>query len=183
MPVDISATAERLKNLPPQIGAWTLAQEGEPLAENISRALGLAGYSSRVYANQATGDIVTVLLMVGESGRLVRHPPDICYASRSNTQVGDAESLEISTTVPPSVFKLLEYERSGRAAEERFLVAYGLTEGQVWSSRRYPRYTFGAAPYVYKLQMLTSLAPIEDRSAGGTRRARLAGGAPAACSK
>jgi hypothetical protein len=169
--VDISPTAERLANLPPKLGAWTLVQEGEPLAENISRALGLAGYASRVYTNQTTGDVVTVLLMVGQSGRLVRHPPDICYASRANSQIGDAESFEVLATEPSSVFKLLEYERSERAAEERFLVAYGLTAGQIWSSPRYPRFAFGAAPYVCKLQMLTSLAPNEDRAVG---RARLA---------
>ena len=165
-PPDMSAAAQQLVQFPRSFGDWDVSQDGEPLSEDICHELGLVGHVSRVYKNRTNGEVVTLLLMLGQSGRLVRHPPDICYANRANQQVNEATTMSVDTTAPPSELRLLEYRKSGLATEDRFLVAYGLTTDITWSAPKYPRIAFGGSPHVYKLQILTTLEPGEKWAAG-----------------
>jgi hypothetical protein len=165
-PPDMSAAAQQLAKFPRSIDDWDVSQDGEPLSEGICRELGLVGHVSRVYKNRSTGDVVTLLLMLGQSGRLVRHPPDICYANRANEQVGEATTMSVDTTTPPSEFRLLEYRKNSLAGDDSFQVAYGLTTDTTWSAPKYPRIAFGGSPHVYKVQLLTSLETGEERADG-----------------
>src|SRR6476620_5780354 len=108
---DMNAAAERLKNFPKNFGRWTFAHEGEPVAEVIAKELKLAGSFSRDYVNRDDGTTVSLLLMVGESGPLIQHPPYICYANRANEQVGDMTKIIVDKTKPASEFNLLVYRR------------------------------------------------------------------------
>lgn len=165
-PPDMSAAAQQLATFPRSIGDWEVSRDGEPLSDDVCHELGLVGHVSRVYKNRTSGDVVTLLLMLGQSGRLVRHPPDICYANRANQQVDKATKMSVAATTPPSELRLLEYRKTGLATDDRFLVAYGLTTDSIWSAPKYPRIAFGGSPHVYKLQILTSLEPGEERADG-----------------
>jgi len=79
---DLTRAAERLQEFPAKIGQWIRSGEGKRLRDAIARELGFAGYIHRKYANLDSGDEVTLLLMVGRPGPLVRHPPEICYSSQ-----------------------------------------------------------------------------------------------------
>ena len=165
-PVDLTAAAKQVEAFPRELGAWTFANEGEKLPEIVCKELGLAGYVTRSYSHRETGAMANVLLMVGQPGPLVRHPPDICYANRANEQVGDADNLPVAATTPPSEFKLLEYKRPQSVTNDRFLVAYGMSKGDSWHVPNMPRLEFGAAPLLYKVQLLVALDPSQSREQG-----------------
>lgn len=167
-PPDLSGAADRVGNFPRDFGAWTLAETGEPLAPEVCRELGVSGYVTRTYKNRRSGELVRVLLMVGESGPLLRHPPYVCYANMANEQIGDMTKIKATTTDPAGEFNLLEYKRAQTVTNERFLVAYAMATDATWKVPALPRIEFGAAPMLYKVQLLTSLGPSEQREAGAT---------------
>jgi hypothetical protein len=167
-PPDLAGAAERVESFPREFGAWTYLEDGDRLNPDVCSQLGIQGYMSRAYKNRTTDDVVRVLLMVGQSGPLLRHPPYICYANMANEQIGDMTKLQVSTTKPAGEFNLLEYKRARSVTNDRFLVAYGLAADAIWKVPAMPRIEFGAAPLLYKVQLLTALDPSQSREAGAT---------------
>ncbi len=165
-PTNMAAAAENIKQFPREFGEWKIESDGDPLSDDVCRALGLAGYVSRTYTNRSNGAVVNLLLMVGQSGPLLRHPPYICYANRANEQVGDMTTFHVDSTTPKSEFNLLEYKRPQTLTNDRFLVAYSMATGPDWSVPELPRVKFGGAPMLYKVQMLTSLDPSQQDKKG-----------------
>jgi hypothetical protein len=165
-PPDLAGASERVGSFPREFGAWTFVEDGEPLHPDVCTALAIEGYISRAYKNKKSGAIVRVLLMVGQSGPLLRHPPYICYANLANEQIGDMTKLQATTTTPPGEFNLLEYKQARTVTNERFLVAYGLATDATWKVPAMPRIEFGAAPLLYKVQFLTGLDPSQSREVG-----------------
>jgi hypothetical protein len=165
-PADLTAAAKKVEEFPRELGVWAFASEGEKLPDRVCQELGLAGYLSRSYSHREKGAMASVLLMVGQPGPLVRHPPNICYANRDNVQVGDGEKLSIEVTKPASGFKLLEFKRPQSVTNDRFLVAYALSTGADWQVPNMPRLEYGAAPMLYKVQLLVPLDPSQSREQG-----------------
>jgi len=165
-PPDMTAAAARLKDFPREFGPWRYAREGEPVSDMVARELSLAGYISTSYTHRDDGTMVTLLLMVGDSGPLLRHPPNICYANRANEQVGEMTKFQVDATDPPSEFNLLVYRRPQSLTNDRFLVAFSMATGPVWKAPKMPRIEFGGAPLLYKVQLLTLLDPSQDTEKG-----------------
>jgi hypothetical protein len=173
-PPDMAAAAEQLKNFPREFGSWRYLEDGEPVSDMVSNALALSGYVSRTYVNRDDGSTVMLLLMVGQSGPLLRHPPYICYANRANEQVGEMTKLPVDTTDPPSEFNLLVYRRPQTLTNDRFLVAYSMTTDTIWSAPQMPRLEFGGAPLLYKVQLLTLLDPSQETEKGSAELQKFA---------
>jgi Protein of unknown function (DUF3485) len=165
-PPDLAGAAERVGSFPREFGAWTYVEDGDELPTEVCRELAIEGYMTRVYKNRTNGTKVTVLLMVGQSGPLLRHPPNVCYANMANEQIGDMTKLKVSTTTPPGEFNLLEYKKARTITNERFLVAYSLATDAIWKVPDMPRIAFGAAPMLYKVQLHTSLERSQSREVG-----------------
>lgn len=171
---DMRAAAEQLEHFPKEFGSWSYVREGEPVAEMVSKALSLAGYVSRSYTSREDGTVVSLLLMVGDSGPLIRHPPNICYANRANEQIGEMTKIRVDTTKPSSEFNLLVYRRPQSLTNDRFLVAYSMSVGPIWSAPKMPRLEFGGAPLLYKVQLLTMLDPSQDTEKGSAELQKFA---------
>jgi hypothetical protein len=182
-PPDLTAAAGQVDRFPREFGEWKSTHDGEPLAPAVCKELGVAGYISRTYTNRKTGTAVRVLFMVGEAGLLLRHPPYICYANMDNQQLGDMTKMAAKTTKPDSEFNVLEYRRAQSVTNDRFLVAYGMANGPIWKVPALPRIEFGAAPLLYKVQMLVSLDPAETREQGSATLQQFAGDFAAAFQK
>lgn len=160
-PPNLEAAGERLHEFPRQLGDWICAEDEPPLSEPVCRELGLSSHFHRRYTHQVTGEQVEVLLMVGPPGRLVRHPPEICYGSRANEQLGEGQPLEITEEPAAHQFQELYFRQRKQPAPEEFAVAYGFASNAgVWSTPASPRMAFGAEPLLYKLQVLGDL-PVE----------------------
>ena len=165
-PPDLKAASERVETFPREFGDWVFVEEGEALHPEVCRELGVVGYLTRVYKHRESGKMVRVLLMVGQTGPLLRHPPNICYANMANEQIGDMTKLDVSTTTPNGQFNLLEYKRARAVTNDRFLVAFALATDAIWKVPSMPRIEFGAAPLLYKVQLLTPLDPSQSRATG-----------------
>lgn len=164
--VATSALADRVADLPLELGEWEFVDDNPPLGEFVSQELGLYGHENRIYRHRTTGSHAALLLMVGSPGPLVRHPPSVCYANRANRQIGDAK--QIVDDVSSTRFELLEYEAPDSSGGGRFFVAYGHTVDGNWDVPALPRVTYGGAPVLYKVQLLMQHDP--DRDIAETRR-------------
>lgn len=153
---DLSVAGKQLHEFPRTVGAWQNVEDERPLSDAVCRELGLTEHFHRQYVHSTTGKQVNVLLMVGPPGRLVRHPPDVCYANRANQQLGEVESLEHSGTSARHQFKLLSFQRTSQPVPSNFRVAYAFHDGESsWQTPSSPRMEYGAAPVLYKLQVLS----------------------------
>jgi len=154
-PADLSAAAERLASFPKTIGKWNYVSDLRELPPAVCEELGLAGYISRDYQNHATGETVSVLLMVGQPGKLLRHEPDVCYANRDNKQEGEAFETKV-TPEDANKFRTLRYT-SPSATGEKFTVTYGMkAEGSNWDVPYWRRFEFTGGSHLFKLQVLST---------------------------
>jgi len=163
-PADLLLAAEHLDRFPTAFGNWQRLSDNEPLSEEISYELGLAGEFGRNYVDRNTGEAVGLVLMVGQPGRLVRHPPEICYGNRDNERVGDIRTLTFTDGESEHEFSLVEYRRELGGVREYFVVAYGFSDvHQVWKSPSLPRLAYGGKPILYKMQAISMPHAIDDR--------------------
>ncbi len=161
-PADMTAAANSVEDFPRQFGDWKQHGDDEKMPEEALRELQCAGYIDRHYVNQKQGTEVTVLLMVGASGPLVRHPPEICYGNQANKLVQDPRDVHVGTAdAQHHTFRFLRYTNTSAAAGE-FSVCYGWSADGTWEVPEYPRVRFGTAPLLYKIQVLTNDAVPQD---------------------
>jgi hypothetical protein len=155
-PANMAAAAQGVEEFPREFGNWKQRGDDETMPEEALRELQCAGYIDRHYVNQKLGREVTVLLMVGASGPLVRHPPEICYGNQANKLLEDPRDIPVATSDARNhTFRFLNYKSAGAASGE-FSVCYGWSADGTWEVPEYPRVRFGAAPYLYKIQVLTT---------------------------
>ena len=161
-PADISTAAHSVEEFPRQFGDWKQHGDEEKMPEEAVRELQCAGYFNRHYVNQKLGRDVTVMLMVGPSGPLIRHPPEICYGNRANKLLHTPVDIKFATPdARTHTFRFLRYMNPGAASGE-FSVCYGWTANGMWEVPEYPRFRYGGAPLLYKVQVLTSDAVPAD---------------------
>jgi hypothetical protein len=159
---DISGAAARLVEFPSQFGDWQQHGDDEAVPDEALRELQCAGYFNRHYVNQRLGRDVTVIVMVGAAGPLIRHPPEICYGNRANKLLGQPSDIEVKTS--DSVrhkLRLLRYENP-RAVSGEFSVCYGWSVKGTWDVPPYPRVQYGGAPMLFKMQVLTTDSAPKD---------------------
>lgn len=160
-PPELNQAGEQLHHFPRQFGDWHSAQDERPLSEAVCRELGLVQHFHRQYVHAVTSDRLDLLLMVGPPGKLVRHPPDVCYVNRANQQIGEAISLATVSKAGEHQFELLHFQQKSQPLHQEFWVAYAFaTEAGIWSSPASPRMAYGAESVLYKMQVLTE-APQE----------------------
>ncbi|QDU89355.1 hypothetical protein Pla175_27440 [Pirellulimonas nuda] len=161
VPASRLRAAESIGAFPSKMGAWEVFEEGKPLSEGVQRELGLAGYVHRYYRHAESGKVAMLLLMVGQPGPLVRHPPDICYGSRANKLL-NGERMEVADADSDraSEFRVLTYKPNTRLRED-FRVAFAFTSDGTWAAPGAPRVVYGGEPLVYKVQIQLPLSDID----------------------
>lgn len=153
---DLKARTETLSDIPLQLGQWLYVADGKPIRKGLLEQLELRGYSHRIYEHQATGQRIAMLLLVGPSGPLVRHPPEICYQTRANRLL-ESRPLDIQTGDQTAHLRLLSYESSS-SIDGDFFVAYAFGSGANWDNPGSPRLAYAGQPVLYKLHALTDVA-------------------------
>ncbi|MGE3638843.1 MAG: exosortase-associated EpsI family protein [Pirellulales bacterium] len=166
IPAKLAAAAAALENFPNQIGSWEAAEPGDRLSEGVMKELGLAGYVSRYYRRRGSDDFVLLLLMVGQPGPLVRHPPDICFANQANNLLGESKiNIDGSNEDlhEASSFRVLRYQHDSKLRNP-FRVAYAFTIDGNWSVPKMPRITYGGASVLYKVHVQAVDPPFVESS-------------------
>ncbi len=162
----MAAAARKLQELPADFGpsgCWRMRSSGE-LEANVRDVLQCAGYLLRKCVHAQTGEVVDVILLVGPTGPISVHTPDICYSSREYSIIAERERIALSD--PQGVehqFWGMTLQRRD-AAGDRLRVYYAWTTGGPWAAPSQPRFSFAGRPYLYKLQVV---APVPPDYAGG----------------
>lgn len=155
-PQELAENVQLLDQIDREVGDWRYVAEGEPIADYLVEELEIRGYVHRVYENRVTGQRVTMLILVGPAGPLVRHPPEVCYQMRANALLR-SDRLTVDLGVRPAQLRLLAYQ-SASVVEGDFLVAYGFGDDGRWDVPSSPRLAYGGKSYLLKLHVLTDLA-------------------------
>ncbi|MFH1923094.1 MAG: exosortase-associated EpsI family protein [Planctomycetota bacterium] len=157
----LATAAENLRDLPEQFGNWRL-QSSEEMSQDVLDMLEEPGYVVREYANQETAENVKIALLVGRSGPISVHTPDICFSSRDYSILDERKRVAISSAAGPDhEFWAMTFQ--GKNLDAGMLrVYYAWTPGRHWTAPDDPRFKFADTRYLYKIQLASSVAPGAD---------------------
>jgi len=161
IPDELAYHATTIEELPEQLGEWRLVAKGDPVKEHVREQLKLQGYLHRIYEHAGTGQRVSLLLMVGTAGPLVRHPPEICYESQAN-RLASSTLLDVERDGHTSRFRLLEFSSRSPVPQD-FLIAYAFGSEGHWDNPSSPRLAYAGKSMLYKVQVLTDASRERDR--------------------
>ena len=157
-PADLSSAAARLGQLPIEFGAWRMTQAGE-FDEATLRILQCSGYLNRTYVHETTGEVVMLVVMAGPPGPMSVHTPEVCYSSREFQVREEPTRRELDAESGlPQTFWRMQF-RTLDVAAEILEVWYAWSTGRQWEAPNYPRFSFGASPLLYKVQIASYVPP------------------------
>jgi len=152
MPREQLAAGSRLESMPAQFGTWRL-QSSEQISDDVRNTLQCTGQLLRSYFNEKTGETVRVTVLLGPSGPISVHTPEICYSSQNH------EIVEQRRRVPVHDSRGANHEfwavgfQSKDLEARRLSVYYGWTTDGRWSAPKQPRFSFATSPHLYKIQL------------------------------
>lgn len=158
---DTKSAGVRLEQLPMTIGDWH-SNGNDPLDPNVANLLQCAGSVNRIYENAKTGDRVSVAILLGPSGPIAVHTPEVCYSSQNYHIEHDRTRWRAIETDEPGD-ELWDLRMQGNdVSAQPFRVLYGWTATKYWGTPENPRYSFGGSSYLYKLQ-IAGPVPSDDQ--------------------
>lgn len=157
-PEELARAGERLARFPLQCGDWR-AEKDLTLSDEEINQLAPAGYLFRHYTNERTGEQVTVTVLVGPTGPIAVHTPEICFSSRAYGEDTKRTAIPVGTSQSGDQLWSLRF-KSRKLDEDRLQVYYGWSTGSGWTAAADPRYAFARFPYLYKIQLA---GPASDR--------------------
>ncbi len=156
-PIDIHTTAaEKLRELPAQVGDWE--SKDEDLNEDAVRIAELTGYVHRQYFNQRTNQHVTMLLMCGRPGPIAVHPPTACFRGAGYDQIGKTKQEEVSTDGTKHVFRSADFDLPESLEPEHPRIYWAWSNDGHWQSPSNPRAHFVGSELLYKFYVTTPVS-------------------------
>jgi hypothetical protein len=157
-PAELAAAAAHLENFPREIGKWK-AMEDIPIEESALQMLECAGYVCRRYVNQDSGESLQLAILLGPAGPIAVHTPEICYSSRAYEIKNErtATSVDDDSNNRHTFWKVDFATRNAFANSLR--VYYAWSPCDEWRASDSPRFEFGGAPLLYKIQLATYVSP------------------------
>ncbi|MCL2709506.1 MAG: EpsI family protein [Planctomycetaceae bacterium] len=150
-----------LKALPMEIGKWR-AEEEQKMSDNAEKMLRVQdSYIIRTYKHADTQEDVHLTLMVGPSGRITVHTPEICFGGRDYEKEAARARVPISVQTQSEDGEISEIQNEfwrvdfvGRSLDfnNRISFYWAASSGDAWQASDRPRYDYRKLRYVYKLQ-------------------------------
>ena len=147
------AAARKLEEFPEQFGNWKL-KSSEGMSETAVKMLECSGYISRVYKNQESGESVNLAVIVGPSGPISVHTPEVCFSSRDHKTLESRKPTAVGAS--GDQFWAMTFE-SNDVNANLIRVYYGWTPGNQWEATENPRFSFAGCPYLYKIQLASHI--------------------------
>jgi hypothetical protein len=162
--------ADLMANIPEEFGDWKRAKEAD-LPGYALEQLQVSDAKNWTYVNTQTDEKVNVSFLVGPTGRLAVHTPEICmdgqgfmvgqerqreHFSRSVSppQSADDGNGENGTSDDQNTFwRVAIVSRS--AADYQIVSYYALGTGKQWWAKDNPRYELAQYPFILKMQVET----------------------------
>lgn len=149
----LTRASTAIDKLPRTIGKWSV-KRSQPLPNDVIQILQCRNHLCRHYVHEQTGEEVELILLVGGSGRMLAHTPEICYAS-ANFDIADGPESEVirrpngrEDTFNTVLFKANDLN----AWEQRVYYGWCPADGK-WQAPKNPRWNLGGEPMLYKLQI------------------------------
>ena len=153
----IAEARAALKDLPLEIGHWKAEAERD-LGDTAVNMLRISdSYIFRSYRNDLTQEIVHLTLMVGPTGRITTHTPEICFGGRDyemesarfrvpiGVQLSSGEEIE-------DIFWRVDFVGRSLDVNNRISFYWAVSTGGAWNAIENPRWHFRTYRYVYKIQ-------------------------------
>lgn len=150
-PPALRAAADKLKELPSQFGGWRLAST-EKMSQDVVNMLECEGYLFGTYVNDQTGETVRASIMLGPSGPISVHTPEICYSSREYTIDEDRHQVPLEIPGSKDKFWALTF-RSNNLDANTLRVYYAWNANGSWTAPNDARFAFASCPFLYKIQL------------------------------
>jgi hypothetical protein len=154
----LQEAAARLDQLPESFGPWLPVQSIE-LQDYALDELEMANYRAGIYEHEQTGERVTLLLMLGPSGLMAVHTPEICLGNQAYRTVGQRTRKtfiveEEADTEPQVVDTFWKSKFQDTAIDGNYhVIYYAWSMGDKWETPKNPRMEFGLSPYLYKVHV------------------------------
>jgi hypothetical protein len=152
----MQTAAKIMEKLPTKFGNWQSLSSQE-MSEEARNQLECAGYVYRTYKNQNTGEIINMVLLLGPAGPIAVHTPEICYSSRAYKQIAPRECVTLSErSNNKDQFWSLTFRSTG-VNGDLLQVYYAWSTGDCWLAAGNPRFSLAGQPYLYKIQLASSV--------------------------
>ena len=153
---DLTDEIEALNKLPKTFGRWELVKPVE-FDERVVEVLECSGYHQAEYRNTLDDTRVFATVLLGPSGPIAVHTPEVCMPSQNSKQVGKTETWETPQAIGKSKpeLKMATFKSSG-LNQHLTRIAYAWTMDGNWETPQNPRSEYAGKPYLYKVQVATS---------------------------
>jgi hypothetical protein len=128
---DLDQAAERMKAVPLEFGDW---QGQELTMEDDLRRAGIRGHLFRTYRHARTGKTVNLLLLMGRSGPISVHTPDVCYASAGYAGVGSPQKASVQAGPKPLPHWFLRVRKQNTEIPSELDVRWSWFNGERWDA-------------------------------------------------
>lgn len=172
------AAAKTLQLAPRTFGDWELQSETE-LSDRVKGILNCAGSLNRKYVNRATGQVVSVAMIVGPPGPTSSHVAEMCYSSQGLEQMGQRLRFQLELPGNQQHEFAEDNFQSPDVSRRRLQVCYAWRQDDGWCVPTLPRAAFGGHPFLYKIQVAAYYSGAEIGTGEDPCRAFLAEFLPA----
>ena len=172
---DLALQVKYLETMPSEFGqtpdgrpAWVLVGEKTQLGDEIVEILECNGNVVGLYQSSLNPRIlVHVTLLVGPSGPLLVHSPEVCYPSRGNKKLSDPKLIKVrGPNGEAGSFKEVRFLSQGLNPRQ-IIVGYAFSTGEGWATPKNERLSLAGSPFLYKVQLHCELpndSGIEDET-------------------
>ena len=162
--VEAAELGKRFALVPKKIGSWTGIDM--PVEEEVQERSGAVNFVNRRYTHSENNHSVDLWLIIGHSRDIIRHTPDICYASSGFRQQG---SLLRYTAYydgdKEARFFTSKFQKENELVRQaqRVFWSWNHPDTRKWDAPEKPRYHYGMATRtLYKLYFTSTVSTSED---------------------
>ncbi len=156
-PIEATQAAERLNDIPLELGEW----DGEAMEVKPDEAGGgVAGFLKRRYVHRKTGTVLSLLVFCGRPGPVSIHTPEACYGARG-FQIGLKDRYEAGGG---DRFWKTDAIRNSATDETRLRLYWGWSDGVNWNAADEARLQFARCPVLHKLYVVRELNGLNESS-------------------
>ena len=145
-----------LSGLPLRVGTWKARGDDMKMDSRTIQIAGCSDYVTRLYADDATGAVLTVLVAYGPAEKLVHHTPAVCYpAVGFDREAGPVDrALKLKAGDAVASFRSFVFVKPDALAAERVHVYAGFRHAGRWTpDSSGSRKRFRHEPGMFKIQV------------------------------